>query len=121
MNLSFLPKRVGRILSDVGKFNEMELRRPSATEYDPYKAEGHSPEFRAYPCEGVLSQLKKKRLSGGTEQIEVQGVLLRADNLEVTPEVGDTLVINGVIWSVIDCKTVKPTGVSVLHKLEVSP
>lgn len=123
MNLSFLPKRVGKILSDVGKGNEIVLRRHSHEAYDPYEEapSGGAPAVTEYACSGVIMSPKKGRKEGGSEQAASCRLLLRADNLPVTPEPGDTMIVNGVPWTVVKNEPVQPSGKTVLHKLELLP
>lgn len=121
MNLAFLPGRVGKILSDVGKGNEIELWHRVITEYDPNVDDSQPDEHISYPCEGVLTRLRKRRQPGGNEQSGGMMALLRADTLPVAPMVGDVLLVNGEQWNVAKVETVKPSGRPILHKVEIYP
>ena len=121
MNLAFLPRRVGKILSDVGKGNVIVLRRVLAADYNPHEAGFAEGQIVEYPCDGVLMQPRRRRKKDGSEQDESCRVLLRADTLPVIPEIGDTLVINGENWTIVQNSPVKPAGACIMHKVEVRP
>ena len=127
MNLAFLPKRVGKILADVGKGNTFLLRKPiQPEEYNPYLEEASSPDdepvqYEEYPCQGVIMQPLARRKTGGSELENSCKVLLRADNLPVTPMPDDVLVINDEVWTIVNNAMIKPSGTAIMHKLELRP
>jgi hypothetical protein len=130
MNLGFLAKRVGKILSDVGC--PMILRRQIAVPYNPHEiAEA---EFEEYSCAGVItspsrgrkadrSSISSSYVSSSTEGSSEIRILMRADILPegIEPASGDQVIIEGVIWNVVQNNPVKPAGKHIMHKLVCKP
>jgi hypothetical protein len=123
MNFSFLPKRVGKILADVGKDNKIILRKPKQEAYNPYQESQSDgvPPYTEYACNGICGMPRKSRKRDGSEQATTSSILLRAENLPVTPEPGDVLIVNDEFWTVVRNDTVRPTGKAIMHKLELKP
>jgi hypothetical protein len=120
MNLGFLSKRVGKILTDVG--SPMVLVCQSPTPYNPHQPD--VPAFVEYECNGVITGPKRKRgEKRSSEDYQSIRVLLRADNLpdDVEPSAGDRLIIEGVSWNIVGNDPVKPANRHILHKLECKP
>jgi hypothetical protein len=130
MNLSFLSKRVGKILADVGCPMVLKCRVDSS--YNPY--EENLVSFVEYECAGVITGPVRRRASGrtgglssyvtqDTEDLQSIRVLLRADVLPngVEPASGDLLVIDGVTWTITANNPVKPANRHIMHKLECKP
>jgi hypothetical protein len=118
VTLSFLPRRVGRLISDLGI--GMTLRKQTEREYNPHDDQT-DPAFTDYPCAGIIAGPTRRRKIGGSEETDGMKVLLRADGLAVVPAPGDKIVIDGIEWTIARNDMVRPAGKHILHKLELRP
>lgn len=104
-----------KLLTDKGK--ACTLRRQASGAYNP--ATGTSTLTNTdYSIVGVLLNYTRSQLNETETMIEVNDrkAIIQGN---VTPDVSDLFIFDGMTYRIISIKTVNPAGVAVIHELQV--
>lgn len=105
-----------RQLGDKGR--AMTLHQATAGTYDP--TTGSAPVTETdYACTGAEFPYPAVLIDGTSIQAGDRKVLLAAQGLEATPDVGDSLTAGATRYRVIAAKSIAPNGTVILWQLQV--
>lgn len=95
----------------------MALKRTVEGDYDPSTGSSSSV-TQEHAATGVMLEYEQRDVDGSLIQQGDQRVYLSPD-LAVTPETGDTLSLNGSLFTVVVSRALAPAGKVVLHDVQV--
>ena len=103
-------------IEDSGTTVTLRRYAPSMDGSEPWKTSG-SVGFTDYSVYAVRDEFRVEQMDDRVVQLDDVKYIIPADGLAITPQAGDVVIQDDIIYRVIRVETIKPATVAVMYTL----